>query len=94
MRKKYGLTRHEQKLLSKAQKGQRLEKRNGVKAIIFIVRMGLSTIEAIKLFIIFVLKVFRMTVGNFIKIPNQTGNTSSTTNAFAGFGMNAKKIKS
>lgn len=53
-----------------------------------------DAIEAIKLFIIFVLKVFRMTVGNFIKIPNQTGNTSSTTNAFAGFGMNAKKIKS
>ena len=41
--------------------------------------------------IVFLLKLFRMTVGNFIKNPNRTGNTSSRTNAFAGFGIIAIK---
>ena len=62
-----------------------------IKEIILIIRMDVFTTRTIKLCIVFLLKLFRMTVGNFIKNPNRTGNTSSRTNAFAGFGIIAIK---
>lgn len=62
-----------------------------LKEIILIIRMDVFTTRTIKLCIVFLLKLFRMTVGNFIKNPNRTGNTSSRTNAFAGFGIIAIK---
>ncbi len=75
-----------EELLPEFRNGAKIRKKAGIKELILIIKMDVFTTKMIRLCIVFLLKLFRMTVGNFIKSPNRTGTILSRTNASAGFG--------